>query len=93
MNYKVQPGVVLKSICDEHMLIATGPARALCPAMQVINETAAYYWRLLEAGKTTEEMIAAATEAYDVSVERITPGLQIYLKNLASQHFLVPIED
>lgn len=93
MEYKIQPGMVLKTICGEHLLIATGPAREVCPAMQVINETAAYYWRLLAAGKTTEEMIAAAAKDYKISEEEIAPGVQRYLEGLAAKRFAIPIEE
>ena len=93
MRYKTQPGIVLKSICDEHLLIATGPAREVCPAMKVINETAAYYWRLLAAGKSTEEMVAAAAADYSVSAEEIAPGVQAYLEMLSSQHYVFPEEE
>lgn len=89
-SYKIQPGVVLTSVCGEHMLVATRLARGKCPYVKQLNSTGAFYWSLLEQGKDLEEMVAIASEAYGVDGERIRPGLEKYIEGLRSGGYLLP---
>ena len=47
MDYQIRPGVVLTEACGEYLLLATLDASKYCPYVYQINETAAFFWRLL----------------------------------------------
>lgn len=48
MKYAIQPGVLLETVCDEHLLIATGEARGKVPYVKNLNETGVWFWQLFE---------------------------------------------
>lgn len=64
---KIRPGVVLLSVCDEHLLVATREARDAVPYVQQINGAAAYYWKLLEEKKDVKTIIDMAVEHYGMT--------------------------
>lgn len=53
MKYAIQPGVLLETVCDEHLLIATGEARGKVPYVKNLNETGVWFWQLFENSSTS----------------------------------------
>lgn len=90
MRYKIQPGIVLSTVCGESLLVATMKARDKCPYVKQLNSTAAYYWSLLEAGMSLEEILTDAEETYNVSRERVRPGLVSFINSLVMEGYLIP---
>ena len=87
-QYKLREGIILKTICGEYVLVASGEARHHCPYVQQLNESAAYLWKFLEQGLDMNQMAARAAEDYSLSVEEIMPGLQDFIHMLLDQGYL-----
>lgn len=64
---KIRPGVVLISVCDEHILVATREARKAVPYVRQINSAGGFYWRLLEKGFEPNEIIRQAAMKYHIT--------------------------
>lgn len=90
MNFTIQPGVVLRELCGEPLLISTAEAKKLCPAMCQLNETGAFFWKLLEQGFGEEEMIARTVQEFEVEEAHVREVLPAFFAQLAQQHFLIP---
>lgn len=63
---RIKPGVVLISVCDEHLLVATWETRKDVPYAQQINDAGAFYWKLLEEGLAPKEMIQKGAAQYQM---------------------------
>lgn len=63
---KIHPGIVLVSVCDEHLLVATREARKDVPYVQQINGAAAYYWKLLESGVEIKDIVDKAAQHFQM---------------------------
>lgn len=56
MKIQTREGVVLTSICGEHVLVASMSAREYCPSITQINEEAAFIWKQAELGNTADQI-------------------------------------
>lgn len=92
MKYKLRNGIILKEFCGEYALIATLEAKEYCPYVRQINETGAFYWKLLSRGLDVEEMVEAAAQEYQVEAERVRPGLCAYIAGLEKLNYIIPEE-
>ena len=86
-QFKLREGVILETICEEYVLVASGEARHHCPYVRQLNESAAYLWKLLEQGLDMDQMAARAARDYGLSVEEIIPGLQNFIHMLLDQGY------
>lgn len=88
MRYILQPGVVLASVCDEQLLVATGDARGKVPYVKGINKPGAYFWNLLEQNLREEEIIRRAMADYGASEEIAREALRKFTGTLAENGYL-----
>lgn len=54
--YRPRQGVVLVSVCGEHLLVATGEARDTCPYITQINDKAAFFWEMIREKKEIDNI-------------------------------------
>lgn len=66
MNYNVREGIVLTSICGQHLLVACAEARKYCTYTLEVNETAAFIWNMIVIGMSKEEMAHQLAEEYEI---------------------------
>ena len=92
MRYLIRKGIISRDICGECLLVATGEAAAVCPEMQQLNATGAFFWHLLEEGCSEEEMIARAIEQFDIDEARIRTAIPSFLQKLEENHYVIPQE-
>lgn len=88
MKYSVRNGIVYRRIANEHFLISVGDAAGICSAIEQINEGGAYYWKLLEQGEDTEQMLELAAAEYNIEKELLRPGLERYLNELEAGKYI-----
>ncbi|MCR4673173.1 MAG: PqqD family protein [Lachnospiraceae bacterium] len=86
---RIREGVLLRNVCGEWLLIAVGDAARHCMYVRQINDTLAYYWQMIEEGKTEEEIITAAREEYDASPEVIEKDVRELIRQLYDMNYLV----
>lgn len=86
---KIRPGVVLISICDEHILVATREARGAVPYVQQINGPAAFYWKMLEEGKEPKEIVQLAAEKYHMPGGKAVIAVASFMKKLQQSGYLL----
>ena len=92
MRYPIRPGVVLAEVCGEYLLLATLDAARHCPYVYQINETAAFFWQLLERQLPEEEVAAAVAAEYDAPVDIVRRDLGQFLKDLREKGYLLSEE-
>ena len=70
MRYTLCPGVVLRVVYDEYLLLATRAAKGKVPSICAINVTGAYFWRLLEQGLDLEEIVSRTVRDYGIPAQQ-----------------------
>ena len=93
MKYKVRNGVVYRTICGDHLLIATLDAQEYCPYSTAINEDTAFVWELVAAGASDDEAISAVAEEYGQPEENVRVAVIDLIKKLVKQGFLIEEND
>lgn len=66
MKYKIRDGIILTSVCGQHLLVAASAAREFCPYVTQINETSAFIWRQLEQDRDIPEIREAVLKEWEV---------------------------
>ena len=88
MKYIVQKGVVRETICGQSLLISTKEAREYCPYLTQLNESSVFIWKMLEKGKSTDEMIQEIMHIYGITENDADEGLTEFLNVMESNHFI-----
>lgn len=92
-NYKMKPGIVLLSVDNEHLLVATREARdGSIPYVRQINDSAAFYWKLLKDGKNLKEMLEEAAEHFQSNKLTALFNLKEFQKKLVEQGYMIEEE-
>lgn len=63
----IRDGVLLTKILDQYLLVSTKACREKCPYVKRINDSAAFYWQMIESGKTIDEMVDSAMNAFGLN--------------------------
>ncbi|MBQ3424395.1 MAG: PqqD family protein [Oscillospiraceae bacterium] len=88
-RYVTRPGVVLTSICGEHMLLAAKAAREHCPYMTQLNESSAFLWRKLEDGAAAEDLLRAVLEEYEIAEPEARKAIDSFLEQMLQHGYLL----
>ena len=88
MKYIVQKGVVRETICGQSLLISTKEAREYCPYLTQLNESSVFIWKMLEKGKSTDEMIQEIMHIYGITENEADEGLTEFLNVMEGNHFI-----
>lgn len=89
MNHRIRPGVVLKELCGEYLLLATLDAAQHCPYVYQINETAAFFWQLLAQQLPEDEIVAKVAAEYEAPEADIRRDLGLFTAALQQQGYLL----
>ena len=86
---KIRPGVVLLSVCDEHLLVATREARDAVPYVQQINGAAAYYWKLLEENMELKIIIDKAAQHFNMPKINALVAVNTFINKLKDAGYII----
>ena len=83
MKYKAMPGTIHTSVCGSHYLVNN-------KLTVEINETTAFYWKLLEKGTDKEDLILSITENYEIdNIDLVRKDLDNLLQFLLDKHMIM----
>ena len=92
-HYKTRPGIVLTTICDEHVLVAAAALRDVCPFVTQINETSAFLWRQMMSGADLDGLMAALDSEYDIpDPSAARQAVEAFLRQMLELNYLLPVE-
>ena len=81
---KIRDGYLMREVAKSHVVVPTGEAALDFSGMMTLNETGAFLWRQLEAGKTESELVAALLEDYDTAETIAQADISEFLAKLKS---------
>ena len=83
MKYKALPGTVFTSVCGNYFLVNNKSSIE-------INETTAFYWKLLEKGADKEELILSVLDNYEIyNIDLVRKDMDALLKFLLEKHMIM----
>ena len=85
----IQPGVLLETVCDEHLLIATGEARGKVPYVKNLNETGVWFWQLFEKQLDLAQIEQQAIQTFHISAEQAHNALTAFFGKLQNDGYLI----
>ena len=88
MKYVLRSDVVLVTVLDESMLVTVNEMRGGVENMRSVNETGAYFWRLMEKKLSVEEIVAQAMLDYGIAEDVARPALTRFLNDLCTAGYL-----
>lgn len=88
MKYSLRSDVVLVTVLDESMLVTVNETRGGVTNMRSVNETGAYFWRLMEKGLGVEEIVAQAMSDYGIAEDVAGPAFMRFLHDLSNAGYL-----
>ena len=89
-KYVIREGVVLADICDQYILVSTSACRDKCPYVKRINDSAAFYWKLIEQGMSVQEMAEAAAAEFGIqNKEDLYSDIEEYIELLKYGGYLL----
>ena len=89
-EYRIRDGVVLLNICGQDLLVSTIACRDKCPYVKRINESAAFYFKMMEQGMAIDDMAKATMEEYEVDdYEQILNDIEEYIALLQFGGYLL----
>lgn len=89
---KIRPDIVLLSVCDEHLLVATREARDFVPYVQQINSAAAYYWKLLENKTEIKIIIDKVAEHYNMPKINALVAVNTFINKLKDSGYITFVD-
>ena len=90
MTYQITKGVVKVTVCDEHLLVATGDARQTLPYVKHLNAAGAYIWSKLENAVPAEQIAESIATDYGISEKDARASLQTFLQTLCDAGYIRP---
>ena len=88
MKYSLRSDVVLVTVLDESMLVTVNEMRGGVENMRSVNETGAYFWRLMEKGLSVEKIVAQAMRDYGIAEDVARPAFTRFLNDLCTAGYL-----
>ena len=84
MKYKTRPGIILTSVGEQYFFVTAKNRIEL-------NETAAFYWKLLRQGADTAELREAALREYDIDDPAgLEQEIEELIRELLKGHLIEP---
>ena len=93
MSYQTHPGIVLINICDTNLLVATRAHWEQFPVVRPIPKLWAACWKILESGKTEQDVIHAFASLLRKSENEVSARLKKIFETLAAEGLLIESEE
>lgn len=90
MNYRTRKGIVLLHVCGSDLLAATREAWAECPRIRPVPRIWAVVWKLLEQGKTSQEVVEAFQSMLSRPEAEVRERFDRIFKAMSEEGYLIP---
>lgn len=86
---KANKKYIFRKVAKEHLLIPTGEVALRIKGLVAMSESAGMLYRMLQTECTQEELVAALTAEYDVSLEVARQDVEAFLEQMRQLDMLV----
>lgn len=81
---KIKDGYILREVAGSNIIVAVGDEAVNFDGIKTLNETGAFLWKQIEAGKTEIEVAKALVSEYDVEEETAKADVAEFINLLIS---------
>lgn len=93
MKYSLREGLVLETVCDTTLLVATLEARKYCPYVMQLNDASNFIVQSIVNGDSIEKMAENAAKEYEISQEEAVKTIHYFISELKKKNYLVVKEE
>lgn len=91
MEEKLQanPDFIARKIADEVILVPVGKAAQTFNGIASLNETGMFLWKLIEKGKTRQELYDCLAKEYELTAEESKQDVDAFLEPAMKEHMII----
>lgn len=82
---KIKEGFLLRNVAGNDVVVPVGQATIDFNGMMSLNETGAFLFGKLIEGITRDDLIKALTDEYEVSVEKATEDVDVFIDKVRKE--------
>jgi len=80
---KIKEGFVLRTVCEDNLVVPIGEASVDFKSVIKLNETGVFIWKLLEKDADIDTIVAAMLKEYNAEEEVIRADVEAFCERLS----------
>lgn len=86
---RTNPDFITREIAGEFILVPVGKAAQTFNGIASLNETGLFLWKLLEEGRTREELYDCLAKEYELTAEEGKQDVDEFLEPAIREHIIL----
>ena len=84
---KIKPGFIIRKLADNYVVVSVNNQNEIQGMIQ-LNQTGAFIWQQLEAGKNEDEILSLMLEKYEISEEKAKEDITLFIEKLRKDNLI-----
>ena len=84
---KIKPGFIIRKLADNYVVVPVNNQNEFQGMIQ-LNQTGAFIWQQLEAGKNEDEILSLMLEKYEISLEKAKEDITLFIEELRKDNLI-----
>ena len=84
---KITPGFIIRKLADNYVVVSVNNQNEFQGMIQ-LNQTGAFIWQQLEAGKNEDEILSLMLEKYEISEEKAKEDITLFIEKLRKDNLI-----
>ncbi|WP_027089893.1 PqqD family protein [Thomasclavelia saccharogumia] len=84
---KIKPGFIIRKLADNYVVVSVNNQNEFQGMIQ-LNQTGAFIWQQLEAGKNEDEILSLMLEKYEISEEKAKEDITLFIEKLRKDNLI-----
>lgn len=85
---KIKPGFIIRKLADNYVVVSVNNQNEFQGMIQ-LNQTGAFIWQQLEAGKNEDEILSLMLEKYEISEEKAKEDITLFIEKLRKDNLMI----
>ena len=84
---KIKPAFIIRKLADNYVVVPVNNQNEFQGMIQ-LNQTGAFIWQQLEAGKNEDEILSLMLEKYEISLEKAKEDITLFIEKLRKDNLI-----
>lgn len=84
---KIKSGFIIRKLADNYVVVPVNNQNEFQGMIQ-LNQTGAFIWQQLEAGKNEDEILSLMLEKYEISLEKAKEDITLFIEKLRKDNLI-----
>ena len=85
---EIKDGFTLRNVAGCEIVVPIGNANEIFNGMITLNDSASFFWTLLQKETTVDKMVKRTTEEYDVSEQKAKKDIENFISLLKENNLI-----